>query len=166
MPPFCYGILGERAIAHSKTAMGRLLDLRMFASLRPVIVVWKRVAAFQLELRLVRWWSSVPASRGDHSLSARCCGGNWSRASKRFRDSADSRGPWPGIYDQTGLTGRYDFTLDYGKYIEASDEDHVLNALQQARFDAMRELGLEVVEAKMQVDTFVVDRVAKIPTEN
>jgi uncharacterized protein (TIGR03435 family) len=70
------------------------------------------------------------------------------------------------IYDQTGLTGRYDFTLDYGKYIEASDEGHVLNALQQARFDAMRELGLEVVEVKMPVDTFVVDHVEKIPIEN
>ena len=70
------------------------------------------------------------------------------------------------IYDQTGLTGRYDFTLDYGKYIEASDPDHRLNALQQARFDGMRDLGLEVVEARMPVDTLVVDHVEKLPTEN
>jgi uncharacterized protein (TIGR03435 family) len=70
------------------------------------------------------------------------------------------------IYDQTGLTGRYDFTLDYGKYIEDSDPAHRLNALQQARFDAMRELGLQVVEARMPVDTLVVDRAEKLPTGN
>jgi len=70
------------------------------------------------------------------------------------------------VYDQTGLTGRYDFTLDYGKYIEDSDPAHRLNALQQARLDAMRELGLQVVEARMPVDTLVVDHVEKIPAEN
>jgi uncharacterized protein (TIGR03435 family) len=70
------------------------------------------------------------------------------------------------IYDQTGLTGRYDFTLDYGKYIEDSDPAHRLNALQQARFDAMHELGLEVAEVKMPVDTLVVDRAEKRPTGN
>ena len=71
------------------------------------------------------------------------------------------------IYDQTGLSGRYDFTLDYGKYIEGSDSDHRLNVLLQAVFDAVRaELGLEVVEAKMPVDALVVDHAEKIPTGN
>jgi uncharacterized protein (TIGR03435 family) len=70
------------------------------------------------------------------------------------------------IYNQTGLAGRYDFTLDYGKYVEDSDPSHRLNALTQARFDAMRELGLQIVEAKMPVDTLVVDHAEKIPTGN
>ena len=70
------------------------------------------------------------------------------------------------IYDQTGLGGRYDFTLDYGKYIEDSDADHRLNALMAARMSAVRELGLEVVEAKMPVDTLVVDHVEKLPAGN
>jgi uncharacterized protein (TIGR03435 family) len=35
-----------------------------------------------------------------------------------------------------------------------------------ASIDAMRELGLEVVEAKIPVDTLVVDHVEKIPSEN
>jgi uncharacterized protein (TIGR03435 family) len=71
------------------------------------------------------------------------------------------------IYDQTGLTGRYDFTLDYANYIEDSAPERRLNALQAARIDAIRaELGLEVVDARISVDTLVVDRVEKIPTEN
>lgn len=70
------------------------------------------------------------------------------------------------IYDQTGLRGRYDFILNYGKYIEDSDPQHRLNALEAARIDAMRELGLEVVELKIPVDTFMVDHAEKIPTEN
>lgn len=70
------------------------------------------------------------------------------------------------IYDRTGLTGRYDFTLDYRPYIQESDADHRLNALSAARIDAMRELGLEVVEVKMPVDTLVVDRAAKVPVGN
>jgi uncharacterized protein (TIGR03435 family) len=70
------------------------------------------------------------------------------------------------IYDQTGLSGRYDFTLEYAKFIEDSDTNHRLNALMAARIDAMRGLGLEVVEVKMAVDTLVVDHVEKIPAEN
>jgi uncharacterized protein (TIGR03435 family) len=56
--------------------------------------------------------------------------------------------------------------LDYGNHIQDSDADHRLNALMAARIDAMRVLGLEVVEAKIPVDTFVVDHVEKLPTEN
>jgi uncharacterized protein (TIGR03435 family) len=70
------------------------------------------------------------------------------------------------IYDQTGLSGRYDFTLNYGTYIEDSPPELRLNALMAARINAMRELGLEVVEGKVPVDTFVVDRVDKIPAGN
>lgn len=77
---------------------------------------------------------------------------------------------WTGggqIFDQTGLNGRYDFTLDYRNYLKAPDPDHSVNVLTEARFDAMRaELGLEVVESKMAVDTLVVDHAEKIPTRN
>ncbi len=70
------------------------------------------------------------------------------------------------IYDRTGLTGRYDFTLDYGKYLQDSEPDHRLNALTAARIDALRDLGLEVVDARITVDTLVVDHAEKIPAEN
>ena len=42
-----------------------------------------------------------------------------------------------------------------------------LNAVSAGRLEAMRvQLGLEVVETKISVDTFVVDRVEKVPTGN
>ena len=70
------------------------------------------------------------------------------------------------IYDRTGLSGRYDFTLDYGKYFDDSDPENRLGAVTQARMDALRELGLEVVEIKIPIDTLVVDRAEKVPTAN
>jgi uncharacterized protein (TIGR03435 family) len=105
----------------------------------------------------------TPRVRNDQANSRIICKG---ATLEEFLFRLEVTGIGGRIYDQTGLTGRYDFTLDYGKYIEDSDPNHRLNALQQARFDAMRELGLEVVEAKMPVDTLVVDHVARVPTEN
>jgi uncharacterized protein (TIGR03435 family) len=70
------------------------------------------------------------------------------------------------IYDQTGLPGRYDFTLEYGQYLQALDADHTPDALREARIDAMRDLGLEVVEMKIAVDTLVVEHAEKIPAAN
>jgi uncharacterized protein (TIGR03435 family) len=40
------------------------------------------------------------------------------------------------IYDQTGLTGRYDFTLDYGNYLEPAPPEKALNAVVAARLDS------------------------------
>jgi uncharacterized protein (TIGR03435 family) len=70
------------------------------------------------------------------------------------------------IYDRTGLSGRYDFTLDYGKYLDDSDPEYRLDALTQARIGALRDLGLEVVELKIPVDTLVVDYADKVPAAN
>ena len=70
------------------------------------------------------------------------------------------------IYDRTGLSGRYDFTLDYGKYFDDSDPENRMGAVTQARMDALRELGLEVVEIKIPVDTLVIDRAEKTPSAN
>jgi uncharacterized protein (TIGR03435 family) len=70
------------------------------------------------------------------------------------------------IYDRTGLSGRYDFTLDYGKYFDDSDPDGRQHAIVEARIHAMRDLGLEVVEKNIPVDTLVVDHAEKIPSGN
>jgi uncharacterized protein (TIGR03435 family) len=105
----------------------------------------------------------TPTVRADRANSRLICTGA-SIAEFLFRLEVNGAGQ---IFDQTGLNGRYDFTLDYGKYIEDPDPDHRVNVLTQAQFEAMRaELGLEVVEAKMSVDTLVVDHAEKIPTEN
>lgn len=105
----------------------------------------------------------TPKFKNDRANSRIICTGASIAEFLSFLNVTGVGGP---IYDQTGLTGQYDFTLDYGKYIEDSDAEHRLNALVAARIDAMRELGLEVVEAKIPVDTLVVDRIAKIPSGN
>jgi len=81
------------------------------------------------------------------------------------------------VLDKTGLTGRYDYTLDYslrggpmmplppgppGGPEPAADngpEPDITAALQQ-------QLGLRLVSAKATLDVVVVERVEKIPTEN
>jgi uncharacterized protein (TIGR03435 family) len=107
--------------------------------------------------------AGTPTVKNDRANSRIVCTGASMAEFLSFLNMTGMGGP---IYDQTLLTGRYDFTLDYGKYIEDSDPAHRLNALMAARIDAMRELGLEVVEVKMPVDTLVVDRAEKIPTGN
>ena len=70
------------------------------------------------------------------------------------------------IYDQTGLTGRYDFVLDYGNYIDPSEANPVA-ARAAARLEAIRsELGLEIVNARIPVDMLVIDHADKRPVEN
>ena len=70
------------------------------------------------------------------------------------------------IYDQTGLTGRYDFELDYERFIDPSEESKP-KAQADARLVAIREqLGLEIVKAKVQTRTLVIDHVDKNPSGN
>jgi len=74
------------------------------------------------------------------------------------------------VIDQTGLTGKYDITINMGKYlldIRAGDSSGpppdpqaiVLRGLQE-------ELGLKLEAKKMPVDLVVIDRVEKVPVEN
>jgi uncharacterized protein (TIGR03435 family) len=72
------------------------------------------------------------------------------------------------IIDKTGLTGLYDFTLEYDPRPatrtsatdsqEASAPD-IFIAIQQ-------QLGLKLVDAKDPLDVVVVDHALKVPTEN
>jgi len=63
------------------------------------------------------------------------------------------------VIDKTGLTGKYDFTLEYDFKIE---DDAGLSI-----FDAVRrQLGLRLVDSKAQFDVVVIDYAAKVPAEN
>jgi uncharacterized protein (TIGR03435 family) len=69
------------------------------------------------------------------------------------------------VIDMTGLTGRYDFTLDTAPYLTVVGKfgpDNVY-ALRQALQD---QLGLKTEWRKMPVEVLVVDHVEKNPTEN
>lgn len=70
------------------------------------------------------------------------------------------------IVDKTGLTGRYDFTLEYTRDLpEGATPDeppiapHLFTALQQ-------QLGLQLVATKVPYDYLIIDHVDSKPTEN
>ena len=67
--------------------------------------------------------------------------------------------------DRTGLTGRFNFVLDWGRY--ADPNDNSMLAFIQAMRDAIRsDLGLDFASRKLPIDVIVIDHVEKIPTEN
>ena len=72
------------------------------------------------------------------------------------------------IIDKTGLTGLYDFTLEFdpraatgGNPVDGQDAPapDIFIAIQQ-------QLGLKLVEAKSPFDVIVVDQAEKVPSEN
>jgi uncharacterized protein (TIGR03435 family) len=63
------------------------------------------------------------------------------------------------IYDQTGLTGFYDFEITAAAPYRANDPSAI------TAFDAVKELGLKLDAQRLPVDTIVIDHV-EAPTEN
>ena len=60
------------------------------------------------------------------------------------------------VVDQTGLAGRYDFTLDYS----GGDDE------RSATIAAVQRIGLKLESRRMPTQVLVVDRAEKIPVEN
>jgi uncharacterized protein (TIGR03435 family) len=69
------------------------------------------------------------------------------------------------VLDSTGISGRYDFTFDYEAFALTTPNTlpDVLSAIKKA---LDKQLGLKVVDAKVPVDTLVIDRIERIPTDN
>jgi uncharacterized protein (TIGR03435 family) len=68
------------------------------------------------------------------------------------------------VLDKTGLTGKYDFTLEYSlrDLPGASDDDSV-----PSLFSALpQQLGLRLEDKKAPFDLIVVDHAERVPTEN
>jgi uncharacterized protein (TIGR03435 family) len=75
----------------------------------------------------------------------------------------------PPIGDETGLAGKYDFSLDYtiekapppsaGGHVDAPPAPDLAVALRQ-------QLGLQLIRKKALFDVVVVDSVDKLPTDN
>ena len=68
------------------------------------------------------------------------------------------------VIDKTGLTGKYDFTLEFSlRELTAAPGDDPLPSL----FDAMQQqLGLKLEDRKAPFDVVVVDHAERVPTEN
>lgn len=66
------------------------------------------------------------------------------------------------IVDHTGLTGKYDFKLDFMRTSRANE----LDDQRQSIIAAVQKLGLDLKEAKVPVDTLVIDHLDETPTGN
>lgn len=70
------------------------------------------------------------------------------------------------VVNRTGLTGRYDFVLNYAPFMDESDPIKS-RAAAAARIDAVRaQTGLAVEKEKVPIDFLVIDRIEKVPTDN
>jgi uncharacterized protein (TIGR03435 family) len=76
------------------------------------------------------------------------------------------------VVDKTGLSGRYDFTLEYaGRPMAGGAHPPPLPDSEMdtapSLFDAVRQqLGLDLKEKKARLPVLIVDHVDKVPTEN
>lgn len=90
-----------------------------------------------------------------------------------------ARGPLPHVTDKTGLTGAYEFTLEYAYTgpvprgaMPPADSAGMPVASDPAGaapsfFRAFEKLGLKLVKVKdVPVDVLIVDSADKVPTEN
>jgi uncharacterized protein (TIGR03435 family) len=68
------------------------------------------------------------------------------------------------VQDQTGLSGRYDFSIDVSKYVTPeTGPEGMLNGLRDA---LEQELGLKVEARKLSLEMLVVESAEKVPVEN
>jgi uncharacterized protein (TIGR03435 family) len=64
------------------------------------------------------------------------------------------------VVDRTGLSGRFNFSLDFSTYPVPSDREYLFSR-------ALREqLGLKVERQKLAIEILVVDKAERVPTEN
>lgn len=71
------------------------------------------------------------------------------------------------VVDQTGLKGRYDFTLDLSSYLgrdfKPMGVEDVINLLIQA---VGEQLGIKIEQKKVPAEVLVVDHAEKVPVQN
>jgi uncharacterized protein (TIGR03435 family) len=72
------------------------------------------------------------------------------------------------ILDETGLTGRYNFDLDYERYLEAYSMPGPGGPIDgtPAVNKALEPLGLNAELKRRSVEILVIDHVEKMPTAN
>jgi uncharacterized protein (TIGR03435 family) len=86
------------------------------------------------------------------------------------------------VLDKTGLTGKYDFTLDYNVSglalpppppgqpgpgpAAAAPGDTASDPGRDLAGAVQQELGLRLVASKAKLDVVVIDKVEKVPTAN
>jgi len=69
------------------------------------------------------------------------------------------------VQDKTGLAGRYDFTLKFGKQSEAAEDTDSQTPLREMILTGLSNLGLKLDAEKGQVETLVIDHMER-PSED
>jgi len=72
----------------------------------------------------------------------------------------------PLTVDRTGITGRFDITLDSRPYIEAGSVPSPQAMIEAIRESIEKQIGLRFSRAKVPLDFLIVDRADKVPVEN
>lgn len=71
------------------------------------------------------------------------------------------------VINNTGLEGRYDATIDIGKYMsEATPKDGPFDPVPIIVTGLQEELGLKLESKKMPLDLLIIDHAEKVPVEN
>ena len=74
------------------------------------------------------------------------------------------------VVDMTGLTGRYDFSIDLAPYISGDlrrgPGDQAPDIIAIAMTAIQEQLGLKLEPRKAPIEMLVVDHAEKVPTEN
>jgi uncharacterized protein (TIGR03435 family) len=71
------------------------------------------------------------------------------------------------VINNTGLEGRYDATIDLGKYMaDAAPKDGNFDPIPIIVTGLQEELGLKLESKKMPLDLLIIDHAEKVPLEN
>jgi uncharacterized protein (TIGR03435 family) len=71
------------------------------------------------------------------------------------------------VINNTGLEGRYDATINIGKYIaDVTPKDGPFDPIPMIMTGLQEELGLKLESKKMPLDLLIIDHAEKVPVEN
>jgi uncharacterized protein (TIGR03435 family) len=70
------------------------------------------------------------------------------------------------VVDRTGLTGRYDFTLEYSYSGRASDQPSEAPPAPAVFTAVQQQLGLQLVSRRLPFEVLVIDSFDRTPTQN
>jgi uncharacterized protein (TIGR03435 family) len=71
------------------------------------------------------------------------------------------------VINNTGLEGRYDATIDVGKYMmDIPQKDAAFDPVPMIVTGLQEELGLKLESKKMPLDLLIIDHAEKVPVEN
>lgn len=70
------------------------------------------------------------------------------------------------VVDETGLTGRYDFSIDLSNVLDPTTPMGINDVIPIFVQVAQQQLGIKIDEKKVPVNMVMVDHVEKVPVEN